>query len=242
MQFVLNILNTFRDILSSPKLIGFLLVPVVVAIVSYPGFVFLFYVYRLDIASLLVSDAWYPRLLGGLVVLLGLLISGVLSFIISSVLGSFFIESAIEEVHKTNGLKIQTPQNISSWIKSLIRSIRDSAIQLSVLLILGLLTIILGVVPFLAFIPVLIGAFLLGYGFFDLPLALLQIGFIKRFKMARSHKLELLITGGLFSMALCIPFGGLLLFPVFYLVAARTIASWPELQAELKGQNQSSHA
>ena len=154
------------------------------------------------------------------------MLSALLALLVMSALGSVFIESFIEEVFKRHHIELPKHPTVSSLIRGIWRGVRDDLRLIIYIGFCALLVLAAGLVPILFFLPPLFAAFLSGYNLFDLPLALLEIPFKERRRIAAAHWIEVVSLGAVFLLILVIPLGAVLFLPAAYYVAVERLAAW----------------
>jgi len=215
-------------IVFTPKLLFLCLIPYLIGIIAFCGFSWTFFEYRHEIANLLFSypAEWMETLASWIGFIFTIFISAFLALLVALALGGIFIEGVIEHVLQERGLLSEKPFSLSGFSVSIIRSLRDDLFRIICFTFLSILFFIFGLIPPLALLPLLFGLFTLGYNLIDLPLALLEIPFKKRLRLAKQVWLELLALGGIFALLLLIPLAGIIFLPIAYLVAVERLAVW----------------
>ena len=221
-RFIANL----KHLLFKPSLRWYLLVTTIIGLSSFILFITSAYYFREDLAELIVSDTYATSqgIVSWILFLVNVFLSGIAALLLISIVGSFFLEQIVIEILTARGLSSGTDD--PSWAKSLVRGVVDDLWRLVYVSLIVLLGFVSGLFPLLVFVPIVAGAFLLGFDLLDLPLKLCEKPFKTRWRIAREHWLELIILGGYFSVTLLVPILGVLLLPVAYLVAIDFIVYW----------------
>jgi len=234
----LTLLASAREILTSPKMLVYLIPPYLVGTIA-AYFVFFwvdqFIFEKLSnwlIPTLHSWPGWISYLVVGaisfFVSLLAWLASGVASAIAGilalTVLAGFFVECFVEVALKKHDLSTEV---VPGFVSSMLRSLREETKKLILLALIGVILVFSSLIPLLAPIALVLGIFLIGYDFFDIPLTLRGFSFRDRFGLVKKHLLEVLTLGAMFSLTAIIPMLPIILLPLGYLSAVRNIKQWP---------------
>ena len=227
-MFPINFISKVFMILGDKKLLFYCLIPLLVGIGAFITSVFLSVDYRDQIVSLIFSSAphWVLTILSWGFVLLSIIISGVLSLFVSSAVNGFIIEEFIDELLLRKKLKAEVPFSITLLIRATLRGLVDSGRRLLLVIVVLLLIFVAGLFLPLYIFSLVFSALLIGADLFYLPLTLLNIPFRSRIEILKSHKWDLFLFGGFFSLILLIPLGGILFLPVMYGLAVDRIGEW----------------
>jgi len=219
-------LRAIRTLLSSGRLLGLSSIPYLLGLVVYILSLFGIFTIRNELAAVFVSTQVGIEAVGWMVFLGGILAAGLIALIIVFLLSALIMEWFVEEGLRQAGLLVQREESFWSSVRALVRVVFDSVLQLSLVLALTLLAFMLSIVPPLSLFVGLLASFVLGYQLFDFSLSLLRYRFRRRLGLILQHKSQVLILGLLFSLALLIPFGGILLLPILYLMVIEKLRSW----------------
>lgn len=230
-QFVQIPLNFFRSIpfiFSDRRLLWYCAVPYAIGFVSFIVFAVALFSYESSLLQWLFGDlsGWVDYLLTLVGWLLILALSGVVALIFLSLAGAWFIESFIHHSLTKGKFRAEIELEEVGFVKSTLRGLRDDGIRIVYIALIILLSFLFSFFPPLVFIPVLLGAFLVGFDLVDLPLTLLGYDFQTRWSLVKSHGLRVVVLGGCYSLLLLIPLVNIFFLPVAYQAAIFSIESW----------------
>jgi len=223
----LQLLAALRTILSSRRLFLLCLVPWLVGLVSFPLYGALLVSWRDEVAALFVTPGgWLSAALEWVAAILGVLLATILSLLTVLLLAGVFLEELVEVLLATRGLRPEEPETLSAIAGAFARAIRDDLIRLGCILGLTLLAILMSLIPPLLVLPAIIGFFLVGWDIVDLPLALMRVPFRERWRVVRGHAAQVVVLGAVMSLFLIIPFGGIVMAPLMYVLGVDRVARW----------------
>ena len=220
------LLRALRTLLSSGRLLGLAIIPYVVGLFVYISTLFGAFTIRNDLAAVFVSTQVGIEAVGWMVFLGSILAAGLVALILVLLCSALLMEWFVEEGLRKAQLLAERKESFWSSVCALIRVLFDSSLQLLVVFALTVLALLLSAIPVLSLFVALLASFVLGYQLFDFSLSLLRYRFRERLRLILQHKSQVLVLGLLFSLALLVPFGGILLLPILYLMAIEKLQSW----------------
>ncbi|MDD2230918.1 MAG: EI24 domain-containing protein [Candidatus Cloacimonetes bacterium] len=219
----LTYLRVIGSILTSMKLLLLTLLPAGLAVVVFIASFVALLTMRLQLVQLVYDRPdWIQTLLQLLSIGLACLVSALISVITTLTLAGFLIEKIVAHFLQQHGLHAPT----GSFWQSFIRSLRDDLRRLMAITMVSLIILFATIIPPLAIVALLLGAFLVGYDLLDLPATILEIPFSRRWQIARNHLLLTTALGFSYSLILMVPIVNILLAPTAYSVGAIYLARW----------------
>jgi uncharacterized protein involved in cysteine biosynthesis len=227
----LDLIHGIGVILGNRKLLSLCLVPVTIGSLAFLASIICSFIYKEEISWALFSAGagTLQFFLSWLVFLALFAVSGLISYLVAIMVGSFALEAFAEEVFRRHGRDPPVTKGFGAYARVLLRGVIDALVQLFVFGFVAVLFFALSFIPLLHLIPLILGALVLGYTLVDLPLTVLGLRFKRRLAIANCHKFEIFIIGLLYSFALPFPFAGILLLPPAYYVAIGRIVQWEEV-------------
>jgi uncharacterized protein involved in cysteine biosynthesis len=178
-------------------------------------------------AALVTSNnSWSAALISFVILFLSIPLSGIVSFVITLALSSFFIEEFVDTLLIRQGVKSPTASGTLPIIKSILRGLVDSIKQLVFLSILSGVLLLTGLVPFFTLSILFVTAIITGANLVDTPLTLLGYRFSDRWQWALHHKCWCILIGTILMLAMIIPLGATIMFPILLLVSVEKLKEW----------------
>jgi uncharacterized protein involved in cysteine biosynthesis len=215
-------------IIRSPRLLLLSIIPTVCGIIAFFVALYFFFDWRRDLAVWLIGDTynWLEVVLSWILFFVNFFTSGVIALIVSSLLGGVFIEAFIEESLKINGMQLNQPFSMARLARTIKRSAKEGLVRLLILCVVMGCFLIAMIFPPASILAIFLSAALLGFDIFDLPASMLDHPLSFRTHLARSYPLTYLGLGGLMTLALAVPLGGVIFMPVAYYLAVIKLAGW----------------
>jgi uncharacterized protein involved in cysteine biosynthesis len=178
-------------------------------------------IFSFDISSYAigVEQGWLAWLSSIFIILVGLLASAIISWLMSMILGGWFLEQIAAIGLRDAGL--QQPTDSRGFVASTLRSLVDESWKAILIGFVLLLTFVLSFFPPLALLVMAIGVFLIGLNVFDLPLTVHGLSFRERKNILLTHKKQVLCIGAAFSAVLVVPFAFLIAPQLFAYLTGR---------------------
>ena len=225
-------LLALKEILTRPRLLGLCLVPALIGAASFVVFALCSWRCRGVMAGLVVAEP------GGLLyrlaevgaLLFSILVSALAAGLVAFALAGFFIEGFISTLLQERLAYSESRRTTRQMLLSLLRGLKDDVVRILFLGMLGLLILICSFFPPLWIIPLIGGAYLLGYNFIDLPLALAEMRFRRRWSLAWDRRSEVLALGVFLMLLFCIPLTGIICIAPAYHMAVQRLAAWPAVR------------
>ena len=223
-----SVLSAASQILTTGALRKHYLIPLLLGIVAYIACAASFVLYRHELGQLIFPQAsgLTDTLVSSLIVIVGFVVSGIASILVTIICGAISIEYFVEASLKHYG--IQLPSLVTAWggLLTVARSLVDALLTGTILTCIGIVTLITSFFPVLWVPTFIIGAMVLGWSVFDIVLGMARIPFGERFRLIRVNLSEVIPLGVFISIVSIIPFGSALFLPVVYLLAAKKLAIW----------------
>lgn len=219
---------TVARIMGNGSLFLYCVIPYVLGAVGFISLLILSYSNREAISTYLfnVHSGFALAAASWSIFVFSIFASSLLALLIVVALAGFFVEEFVDKLLVLEGLKVETKISLSFILKSTLRGLVDAARRFCYLAILGIVLLAFGFFPLLYIPSLILGFFVVGGDLVNLPLSLMGIKFGARFKLMRNHFGSCVILGVLFSLALLIPFGGIIFLPLAYGVAVLKIVNW----------------
>lgn len=223
-----SVLSAVSQILTTGALRKHYIVPLLLGIVAYIGCVVIFVLYRHDIGQLLFpgGSGVTDTIVSSIIVILGFVLSGIASLLVTIVCGAISIEYFVEAGLKHYGVPLPPSTSVSGGLLTVARSLVDALLTGTILTFISVVTLITSFFPVLWIPTFLIGALVLGWSVFDIVLGMARVHFFERSRIIRTNLSEVLPIGLFISIVSILPFGSALFLPVAYLVAAKKLAIW----------------
>jgi uncharacterized protein involved in cysteine biosynthesis len=228
LHFPFRCIRAGGQILTDRKLFAYCIIPLIIGITTLLISITTVFIYRNEIGAALVTshNTWSATLISFIVLLLSIPFSGMVSFVVTLALSSFFIEEFVDTLLIRQGYKRPTASGTLPIIKSILRGLVDSIQQLVFLSILSGVLLLTGLVPFFTLPILFVTAFITGANLVDTPLTLLGYRFSDRWQWALHHKCWCLLIGTILMLAMIIPLGATIMLPILLLVSVEKLKEW----------------
>ncbi len=155
-----------------------------------------------------------------------LMVSLFVSLILVLICSSVFQTSIATVVLKSKGIPVpEAGSGVNATLSEVWRTLRTESLKLLWLLPLGVLSFLFCLIPPLAPLSLLLGAWLISYQFIDIALDALRLPASRRFRFSLSHSFHLVAFGIPLVCLWAVPFLGLLLAPVACAAAAHMLST-----------------
>lgn len=223
--FPLLLLKSFKDVITSLRLLIFSIIPIIVAIIVFS---ISSYYLQSNIESLssyiyVSSYSFINFFLNLIVAIINIFISAILALIAMNVLGGYFIEESVVFMLKKHEILDLNSQRLT--FKRSIRFILDESFKLFLVLTCCIISLVLGFIPIITLFSFIIIAFLLGLQGVDLVLSLAEKNYKEKIAIYKKNVLAILCIGAYYSLVLLIPFVGMFFLPLIYFSIVKAIDS-----------------
>lgn len=232
MRYIVSIpvdyLKTTLRLLGTRALLMRCAVPYVVGLVSFLGVWITGIFYRNEIVAWFfdLESNWLSILGAFGAVVLAFFAASIAAVLLVSIIGGVFIEGIAEFFLREGGIRAPEHTGVLSIAKSVLRGFKDDVLRLVYIAVISVLLLLTGFFPLLAFFPILVGAFMVGWDLVDLSFALLEVPFKERWRLVKAHWGQVTVLGGTFLVVALIPLGAIIAYPIGHAVAAKRIATW----------------
>ncbi|MCB0353247.1 MAG: EI24 domain-containing protein [Bdellovibrionales bacterium] len=226
MYYFLSLFTTSaRRFCSCRRLLLLAVGPIVIGLVSFGVIFSAIGYYSPDLSHLILGfdHGWLKWGASAVISLLGVLVAALLSWVVSLLIGGWFIEEICLIGLSDEGVLPLERKDVSLF-SSLVRSgFQEAARAVVILIVLGVV-FVLSFFPFLGVVGGVIGLLLVGFEVIEIPLALAGLSLRERWILLRNHKSSVFAVGFLLAASAALPFALVVLAPFIHFFSARLAA------------------